>query len=502
MTKSALKINTIANYIGQFYTIVIAIVMMPLYLKLLGAEAYGLVGFFALVQSWMVLLDMGLSATLTREVAKALSTKTELVNFKKLLHSLELILIFFSLVVTGCFVIFSNWLSENWLNVIDLDVTVVSYCISLMGLTVGLRLLASLYRSGISGAEKQVWLNIANIIIVTLKFVGVVFVFYFVSNEVKYFFEYQIIVAIFELAVLSFKFYKIMDIGKFKFYFSMDAIRPVLPFMLGVAYTSGIWVVLTQLDKLILSGILPLKEFGYLSLIGMVANAVLQLMMPLGQALQPRMVSLLHQHKEMEMLRLYKKTTQLMAVSIFSVTGVIAVFSYQLLYSWSGNLELSVWGSDVLFWYVLGNAVLTITGFQYALQFAHGQIKMHVWYNTVIVIVSVPLIFWSAFTYGALGVAQAWFVLRMVGFLIWVPIVHHKFAPGIHMEWLLKDVAPNVLATFIFLFIVNSININFDHSRAVVFSMLLGIGVCLLIVNCMVSNDARKMVFHYMRSKK
>ena len=65
-----LKKNIIANYIGQFYLIVIGIIMLPFYLEYLGAEAYGLVGFFALMQSWMVLLDMGISPTLSREVAR------------------------------------------------------------------------------------------------------------------------------------------------------------------------------------------------------------------------------------------------------------------------------------------------------------------------------------------------------------------------------------------------------------------------------------------------
>ena len=65
----SIKRNSIANYIGQSYTILIGIVITPLYLQYLGAEAYGLVGFFALMQAWMSLLDMGLSPTLGRQVA-------------------------------------------------------------------------------------------------------------------------------------------------------------------------------------------------------------------------------------------------------------------------------------------------------------------------------------------------------------------------------------------------------------------------------------------------
>ena len=41
-----LKINTIANIAGQIYAIFIGIIILPLYLKYLGQEAFGLIGFF------------------------------------------------------------------------------------------------------------------------------------------------------------------------------------------------------------------------------------------------------------------------------------------------------------------------------------------------------------------------------------------------------------------------------------------------------------------------
>src|SRR5262245_43192153 len=42
---------------------------LPLYLHLLGGEAYGLVGFFLMVQVLLAPLDLGLSLALNRELA-------------------------------------------------------------------------------------------------------------------------------------------------------------------------------------------------------------------------------------------------------------------------------------------------------------------------------------------------------------------------------------------------------------------------------------------------
>ena len=42
----------------------------PLYLKLLGVEAYGLIGFYSTLLAMLAFADMGFTATLTREIAR------------------------------------------------------------------------------------------------------------------------------------------------------------------------------------------------------------------------------------------------------------------------------------------------------------------------------------------------------------------------------------------------------------------------------------------------
>lgn len=62
-----MRSNILANYASQFYVTIIGIVTVPLYIQYMGAEAYGLVGFFAMLQAWFLMLDMGLTPTIARE---------------------------------------------------------------------------------------------------------------------------------------------------------------------------------------------------------------------------------------------------------------------------------------------------------------------------------------------------------------------------------------------------------------------------------------------------
>ena len=57
---ASIKLNAIGNYFGQSYTILVTLLCTPLYIKYLGAESHGLVGFFIILQNWLTWVYMGL----------------------------------------------------------------------------------------------------------------------------------------------------------------------------------------------------------------------------------------------------------------------------------------------------------------------------------------------------------------------------------------------------------------------------------------------------------
>lgn len=491
-----LKKNIIANYIGQFYTIIIGIVMVPFYLKYLGVEAYGLVGFFAVVYSWLNLLKIGLTPAFSREVARFHGLEKNKKEFIQLLNSIEMIFFIFGVLIALMMFLSSEWLSNEWLNVEKLSIETVVYSISLMGVIVSLKWFSELYSAGVQGIEDQVWLNIFNVIITTLKFVGVLVILEFVSNDIQHFFEYQMVLGVIEVIILARKFYHLLDIKSFSVGFYFSSIKGIFPYLSAVAYTAFVWILLSQFDKLLLSNILSLEEYGYFVLVALISNGIIQLSTPVSKAILPRMVKLYAQDKEEEMLRIYQNYSQYVAVLIFSITAILVVFSYEFLYSWTGNFEASVWGKDVLVWYVMGSAILTITSYQYYLQVVHGKLALHVKYNTFSIFVVLPLILLAAYNYGALGVAFVWFGFRVLSFLIWVPYVHSRFAPNIHINWIKKNILPVILNTFFWVFVYKYFEIDFsDFDRLTTFILLTVFGVILLILNMLTIKNIRMKLY-------
>jgi O-antigen/teichoic acid export membrane protein len=475
----SLKWNASANFVGLAYTTVFGIVVLPLYLQYLGAEAFGLIGFFLVLQAWMQLFDLGMSPVLSRQAAHCRGEAG------------------IALAVVLGLAAGSSWIASTWLNVGLFPSEKVSTCVMLMGFIIGLRLPATLYRSGIQGAESQITLNIANMTFVTLRFVGALLLLKYVTQDISDFFVYQLCVGLLELVALAIIFYRLLPVTeKVGFALSSYALKPVLPFAGGMAYTAALWVVVTQLDKLVMSNILPLSEYGYFSLVAVVSAGIIQIGAPISQAILPRMTYFLSKGEEEQMLLLYRQSTQLMASIMLPLVGVIALFSVELLFAWSGDDEAAIWAGPVLFWFALGNGILAISAFQFYLQFAYGELRLHVIYISISAAIQIPLIIYVAYEYGVLGVALAWFILRLISFVVWTPIVHRKFARGIHWSWLTGDIGPSFAVTTTLLMLIKSFNLPLGElNRISILAALIGIGVLMLICNVLVSRAPRNLFF-------
>ncbi|WP_231702324.1 hypothetical protein [Halopseudomonas litoralis] len=79
----------------------VGILTFPLYIKYMGAEAYGLVGFFTMLQALFSLLDIGLTPTISRETARYLGGATSALNYRKLFRALSFIFIVTALLGGG-----------------------------------------------------------------------------------------------------------------------------------------------------------------------------------------------------------------------------------------------------------------------------------------------------------------------------------------------------------------------------------------------------------------
>lgn len=449
MKKRSVIHNTALSYLGQAYALLIGILIMPFYLGHLGAEAYGLIGFFAVMQAWMLLLDAGISPSLVRQIAHhqgASDSATASRIGGWLMRSFELVFLGMALICAVGVYLAADWVASHWLQGQQLSAHTIANCVILMGVMIALRLFATLYKSGLQGLEMHAWLNNANVAIATLRYFGGLVLVTWVSQDAQVFFEFQLFVALVEMLIFAVKAYRHLPAPHALSGFNWGLVKPILPFAASVSLTAIVWIVLTQLDKVLLSKVLPLDQYGYFSLVALLSTGILMLINPLVQTLLPRMTVLVAEGREADMHGLYLGASRFVSTFLFPLAAMIAFYAEPLLFAWSGDHVAADWGAPILFWYALGSVILAVSAFQYHLQYAYGEMRLHIWYSVISATITVPAMVLAVYGWGALGAAVTWFLLRLVSFALWPQVVHRRLAPKVHAPWL-RDILRISLAT-------------------------------------------------------
>lgn len=443
----SIRRNIVAGYVGQLYTALIGILLVPLYVQYMGVEAYGLVGFFTMLLGWFMLLDMGLTPTIGREAARYNGGATDALALRQLLRGFEGIFVVVGIAGATALGAAADTIADHWLKIQHLELAEVQRAIVLMAMIIALRWLGGLYRGAISGFEHLVWLSGFNVVVSTLRFVAVVPFLAHVGSTPSHFFAYQLAVAVLEAVVLVGKTYRLLPAVEVSGRISWQwaPIRGVMRFALSAAFTSVVWVVVTQSDKLILSGLIPLTDYAYFTLAVLMASGVTLLGSPITGAMLPRLTRLYAQGNIAGLNRLYRNATQLVMVITLPIVLVLAFFPAQVLTAWTGKVDVAANAAPILTLYAVGNGILALAAFPYFLQVAHGELRLHLIGNVLFVLLFVPLLLLAVTRFGVIGAGYAWIAANLLPFVAWLPIVHHRYFKGQHFDWLVKDIGVIVL---------------------------------------------------------
>mgnify|MGYP001279238670 CR=1 FL=1 len=478
-----LRDNILASYASQLYVALIGIVVVPVLIKLLGPESYGLVGFYSMLQAWFNLLDMGMSPSISRETARFHGGSSTAMSYRRLVRALEGVFVIIALLAGTVLLLGARGIAENWLNFDKLPLSEVIFAIQVMALIVALRWTCGLYRGIIIGSQQLVKLSGINITIATLRFVVVIPVLIYVASTPSAFFAFQLGIALFELALLIIFAYQLLPNlpeGE-PISWEWAPLKPVLWFSLTIAFTSSIWVMVTQADKLILSGILNLDEYGYFTLAVLAGSTIMLLSSPVGQSLMPRLSRLEAEGRHDTLIHVYRTGTQLVAILAGSAAITVACMARPLLLAWTGDPALTDFAAPVLTLYAIGNGFLAVAAFPYYLQYAKGSLRLHLIGNLIFLLLLVPAIIWTTKTFGAVGAGWAWLGMNALTFVAWLPFVHKTFAPGLNLRWYTLDTLVLLLPAAAAGFAISRL-ISEDVSRVLLLLSTVGVGLVVISV--------------------
>ena len=134
---------------------------------------------------------MGMTPTLTREMARYTAGVHTSQSIRDLLRSLEFICVVIAVLIGLSIWAAANWLASDWLKAGTLPIRTVTQAIGMMGVVAAFRFVEGLYRGAIIGLQKQVWFNGVQAILSTIRAGGAVAILVWVSPTIQAYFLWQ-----------------------------------------------------------------------------------------------------------------------------------------------------------------------------------------------------------------------------------------------------------------------------------------------------------------------
>lgn len=489
--------NAVANLIGRVWGMISNFLFLPIYIKVLGSENFGLIGFFSILQVVLNLLSAGLSPTLKREFAIG-DNKKETVLYKyKILRSTENI--FF---IIGCFSILlcffgSDFIVHKWLNIENIDMSLASTAVKVMGFSIAFQIIASIYTGCILGLEKQVYVNVLQFVFSSSKAIGSIIIILFISPNIVIFFASWAIVDFIYLLVSRIVIINYLKKFSVLVWNISDTLllRSLWRYAFGVFAISIVSTLNTQLDKILITKYLPLSYTGIYSTAYTLAQIPSITITALSNAVFTRF-SYLHSIKNIkDMNDLFKKTYKLFAIIAISLCSFIAGFSKVILDLWLNDAKITSIAVLPVILLSVANALLALQIAPYNYLLAMGKTKE----NNILGLINIPVLVillpLLVKQYGIMGAAFSFFIIMLVSTFFYISYFYIKNIGTDFIRWFLADtILPTV---FILGILMVSLLIFRFFNLSTIFEFIYAVmcgGITLLISVILFDGNIRKLL--------
>jgi O-antigen/teichoic acid export membrane protein len=440
---NVLRNNIVANYLGTAWISLFSLLLIPFYLKLLGPEAYGLVGFFLAFRASLAILDFGLSGYSTREVARRSSMKERVRFLGSYIRTIELVYWTIGLLLTLTLVLVAflfpgAWLKFNLLSLKDVQISQIIFA-----LTLGVSWPVSYYRGILRGLERQVEYNYVAVIASTFRGISTALALLFISPTVVTFFSVQMVSSILEtLLMRNIVWRSIHKMKTYEVYYEKFKLKELIIAwreIVGISVISILGICITQADKLIISRQLPLEQLGYYTIAVTLAVSTSRLVDSIIVAIFPKFAASHIKKEHNVMMKIHEMSSEFVVLIYLPVFVCSMFFSEQLLFMWTDSDLAAIKTGEVLAILIAAQLFTKLSNISLNFQFAAGKIKLLIWVNILTFIIYLPILLILVESFGTKGAAISWLIINFIVCISLGLSIREKFISfTMYSKWFLK----------------------------------------------------------------
>lgn len=307
---SRLKKNIVYNLLGQFLVLALSFVSVKYIHGQLGPDALGLIFFTSLINLLLAdVLQTGIAATTVREIASHYESDKQYVR-DYIRTSTTLYWGVYFLAVAAILV-FAPWFVEHWITLESMDRDTAVAVLRVLGVTSVIVLPRWLYVSLLRGIERMGVTNAIDVSTTALQHLGTIALILLglpLLHIIYWFgFCYLLRIGIYMLVCR-----KHFGLGMLLPGFRVYVIKRNTRFTSRLMVATSLGAVLRQLDKLIISKLLPIAAVGYYGFLFSGLSKTRFFMGAFSQAAYPSLSALHNQGNRDSMLKRYAKLQDLL----------------------------------------------------------------------------------------------------------------------------------------------------------------------------------------------
>lgn len=442
-----LRRNLVANFLGQASGALLALLFIPVYVRALGMESFGLIGLYSALFAVLSIVDSSIQALLGRSAAQSRAA-SQMSGLADKLRSFEVSLSLLGSALILCVFLGSDTLGEHALNREALDASTVGTAFVAMSVALSLRLFEGLYRACLMGMERQVAFNAIYIVSQICRWGGAAVIVSWLSPSISSFFLWHAFTAAATVLILALTTYRsVGQMGNATVRFR--SLWEERRFIGGMMVISIGAVLLTQTDKLLLAKLLPLAQFGDYALAATAAAALLLFVGPISDALYPRLVAHWTTNSQAGYVENFHLGAQLVAALAGTVALVAIAFANTILSIWTRDPELAQRVTPIFQVLVLGNLLNAFMWIPYRAQLAAGWTGLAARINLTAVLCLVPTLLIVTPIYGPAGAAWVWVALNLGYLSLGVRFMFKRILQKEELRWYLGALAMPICAAAI-----------------------------------------------------
>lgn len=435
-----LRRNVVVNLFGRGIALVLQALLIPLYLRILGVDAVGVIGFYNTMFTAMGVVEYAIGTMIMREMAKLSEIRGGAQLQRDLLRTTEILYLFGTLAVGITVSLAAPAIVHVWLSRSTLGEDVLGQCVMLMGWTVTLQLFVSLYLNALNGMEHQLRANILAIAMACARGGGALIVLLMIAATIEAYFAAQLVAVSLILLVSAVTVWQTLPRASNPATVRPGLLRSTWHDTRSLTGSALLFVLLSQADKLIASALLPLKEFGYYVIASTVAGLMWSVYGSVGTALTPRFTRLVTLRAHDQIRSLFHSSSQFICLLLLPVAVVAIFHAESLIFLWTGDGIIAAHAAPLVRLLTIGTLLACVTCGSTTLQLGAGFTEFGL-LNNVLWIAGLPLTYFGTLKYGVEGATIMWLVGGILALTVAPTLLHRRLLKGEQTRWYLFDLA-------------------------------------------------------------